>query len=279
MLEQLLTFYSSPAFIGSLSVLILILLLFLGLRNHNGSVYLFFEVIFEKALTFFEDIIGNEVHKNIVVYVVVLFFIILLSNMFGVLLEIIAPAIGMTASWDFILSKYIIIPSADINFNIALAALSICILLWVQMQGIGFRAFLYEYFPIFGKDYITMEVNKDTNKYLYAIQKAGVKVFDIILSLFLGLLDIVGLFAKIISLSFRLFGNMTSGTVLLGITVVGLSGMTQNWFGFEFPVGLPVIVYLQEILVWVIQAFVFAMLVAIFIQLAIPEKETVEQVA
>ena len=104
-------------------------------------------------------------------------------------------------------------------------------------------------------------------------------MFDIILSLFLGLLDIVGLFAKIISLSFRLFGNMTSGTVLLGITVVGLSGLTQNWFGFEFPVVLPVIVYLQEILVGVIQAFVFAMLVAIFIQLAIPEQETIEQTA
>ncbi len=279
MLAQLTAFYSSPAFIGSLSVLVLILMLFLGLRNHHNSFYLFFEVIFEKALEFFEDIVGNEVSKNIVVYVVVLFFIILLSNMFGVLLEIIAPAIGMTATGEFILSQYVIIPSADINFNLALASLSIFILLWVQMHGVGVKAFLYDYFPIFGKNYITVEPNNGTNKYLYGLKKAWVKAFDIVLSLFLGLLDIVGLLAKVISLSFRLFGNMTSGTVLLGITVVGLSGITQNWFGFEFPVVLPVIVYLQEILVGVIQAFVFAMLVAIFIQLAIPEKETVEQVA
>jgi F0F1-type ATP synthase membrane subunit a len=34
---------------------------------------------------------------------------------------------------------------------------------------------------------------------------AIVKLFDIIISLFLGILEIIGLFAKIISLSFRLF--------------------------------------------------------------------------
>ena len=76
-------------------------------KNPESSFRVFFEIIFEKALVFFEDIIGNEVNKNIVTYVVVLFFIILLSNMFGVLLEIIAPAVGMTTSGEFILSLFL----------------------------------------------------------------------------------------------------------------------------------------------------------------------------
>jgi F0F1-type ATP synthase membrane subunit a len=36
------------------------------------------------------------------------------------------------------------------------------------------------------------------------------KFGDIIISLFTGMLDIVGMIAKIISLSLRLFGNMSS---------------------------------------------------------------------
>jgi F-type H+-transporting ATPase subunit a len=74
--------------------------------------------------------------------------------------------------------------------------------------------------------------------------------------------------AKIISLSFRLFGNMTSGTVLLAMSVVAMSAMTTDWIGVAFPVGIPVIIYLQEILIGSIQAIVFSLLVAIFLRIA-----------
>ncbi|MDF1682308.1 MAG: F0F1 ATP synthase subunit A [Patescibacteria group bacterium] len=49
------------------------------------------------------------------------------------------------------------------------------------------------------------------NKYIDIPLFIIIKFFDIVISLFLGLLEIVGHFAKIISLSFRLFGNVTSG--------------------------------------------------------------------
>jgi F0F1-type ATP synthase membrane subunit a len=49
-----------------------------------------------------------------------------------------------------------------------------------------------------------------------------IKIFDIIISLFVGFLDIIGILAKVISLAFRLFGNMLSGTVLLSVLMVGL---------------------------------------------------------
>ena len=53
------------------------------------------------------------------------------------------------------------------------------------------------------------------------------KLFDILISLFVGALDIIGNFAKVISLSFRLTGNMMSGTILLGMLVMG-SGKIAN---------------------------------------------------
>lgn len=51
---------------------------------------------------------------------------------------------------------------------------------------------------------------KKMKAYVYYPLTTLAKVFDIVVSLFLGFLNIVGLFAKVISLSFRLFGNMTS---------------------------------------------------------------------
>jgi len=88
----------------------------------------------------------------------------------------------------------------------------------------------------------------------------------------------IGVAAKVVSLAFRLFGNMTSGTVLLAIAVAGMSGLTEEFTkalgGFAFPVVIPVIIYLQEILVAGIQAMVFALLVAVFFRIAQSQQTT-----
>ena len=95
-----------------------------------------------------------------------------------------------------------------------------------------------------------------------------VKFFDITISLFLWALEIVWHGAKIISLSFRLFWNMTSGSILLIMLFWAISWLTMNLFHIEFPVIWPVILYMQELLVAFIQALVFPLLIAIFIKVA-----------
>ena len=52
------------------------------------------------------------------------------------------------------------------------------------------------------------------------------KTLDIIISIFLGLLDLTEYFARTISLSFRLFGNMISGGILMGMVFIGLGATT-----------------------------------------------------
>jgi F0F1-type ATP synthase membrane subunit a len=47
-----------------------------------------------------------------------------------------------------------------------------------------------------------------------------------------------------------------------------MSGMTNDLFGFSFPVIIPVFIYMQEMLIGVIQALVFSLLIAIFIKVA-----------
>lgn len=77
-----------------------------------------------------------------------------------------------------------------------------------------------------------------------------------ILDFLLGLLDIVGEFAKLASLSTRLFGNMFAGSIIVAI-ISGLTFLTQFF--------VPIPFLLLGILSGLVQAFVFTMLSAVFI--------------
>ncbi len=70
--------------------------------------------------------------------------------------------------------------------------------------------------------------------------------------LFVGLLELVSEFTKIISLSFRLFGNIYAGEIVLG-TISSI---------FAFLVPIPFL--LLEVIVGLVQALVFAMLTMAF---------------
>ena len=163
------------------------------------------------------------------------------------------------------MEEYIKIPSSDINFNVAMSLIWLSIIIIEQFRALGLKKALYEYFPIFWKEYIPYSkwnLPKIIDIPLFTL----VKIFDIFISMFLWILEIVGHIAKIISLSFRLFWNVTSGWILLWMLFAALSALSVKVLGFDFPIIWPVIVYFQEILVALIQALVFPLLISIFIK-------------
>jgi len=76
---------------------------------------------------------------------------------------------------------------------------------------------------------------------------------------FVGILELVSEFAKIISFAFRLFGNLFAGEVLLAV----IAFIGSNWLFFA-----PMPFYGMEIFVGFIQALVFAMLSLVFFNMA-----------
>lgn len=83
------------------------------------------------------------------------------------------------------------------------------------------------------------------------------------LAFILGLMDIIGELAKVLSLSFRLFGNMFAGEVLGAVML------------FLMPFFIPLPFAFLGLITAVIQAFVFSLLTLIFISMASEaEKET-----
>ena len=271
-LENIVEIYTASSSLGVLILLLLIISIWVILKiSPLGKLSICFEVMYEKAYDFFSEILEDDFSMFAKNFVVILFFIILLSNALAIVLEILAPVFGVSSDGVFHIEHYITMPSTDLNFNIALAVMSMVMLLAIQFWGMGWKKFLYDYMPVFGKWYISVE-KWSMHKALYYPLAFFAKSFDILISLFLAALELIGLAAKIISLSFRLFGNMTSGTVLLWMLVVGMSAMTTQWTGFlwgiNFPIILPVFVYLQEILIALIQAIVFPLLVAVFMKVA-----------
>jgi len=76
------------------------------------------------------------------------------------------------------------------------------------------------------------------------------------LKAFLGIMDLIGEIAKVVSLSFRLFGNMFAGEVLSAVML------------FLAPFFIPLPFLFLGLLTAIVQAFVFSVLTLVFISMA-----------
>lgn len=128
---------------------------------------------------------------------------------------------------------YIRVPSTDLNMTLALALIAVA-----MVQVMGFRAL--------GPGYLTKFFNFST---IFKSPLGGIDVA-------VGLLELIGEFARILSFAFRLLGNIFAGSILLFV------------MSFLVPVIVPWPFFLLEFFVGIIQAIVFGLLTAIFMSLA-----------
>lgn len=122
--------------------------------------------------------------------------------------------------------------TADLNATLALAILTIGTIQVVAIRQLGIKQHLKHYFT-----------DKPWNP----------------MNLFIGLIEVMGEFIRIITLSMRLFGVIYAGEVL--IHVVGELAGNYGWAA-TFPI------YLLEIFFGVIQAYLFMMLSMVYLAIA-----------
>ncbi|HXF69560.1 MAG TPA: F0F1 ATP synthase subunit A [Thermoflexus sp.] len=140
---------------------------------------------------------------------------------------------GEAKAEGFVLVPYLRALSTDLNFTIGLALVAVFM---VQVWGVR----------VLGPGYFWKFFN------IKALRHGFMGVIEFLVSL----LELISEVAKILSFSFRLFGNIFAGHVLLGIMM------------FLLPLLVPAIFYGLEIFVGLIQAFIFMMLTMVFIALA-----------
>lgn len=80
--------------------------------------------------------------------------------------------------------------------------------------------------------------------------------------------EILGLFTKPFALAVRLFANMTAGHIVI-LALIGLIFILKTYFVAPVSIAFALFIYLLEILVALIQAYIFTILSSLFIGMAV----------
>jgi F-type H+-transporting ATPase subunit a len=139
--------------------------------------------------------------------------------------------------------------NTDVNVPLAIAIVSFFFVEYWGFRAHGFR-YLKKFFS-FGT------LGKSLGQ-IFRGKKSGFStLFSGVIDVFIGIIELLSEFIRIISFTFRLFGNMTAGEILLGSIM------------FLIPWVVTDIFYGLELFVGVIQALIFASLTLIFVTMAV----------
>lgn len=235
---------TNALFSGWFAVLIIIILT-VALRKKLSEVpkglQNIFEIIVEGALDLCDQVTNSRaLSMKVFPLAISVFFFVLINNWLGLLpiggLGLLEHSNNGMAFIPFLRSG-----TADVNTTITLAIMAV---LGANLFGI----FSIGLWKIFNK-----YVNLKALGQIFTKMKSDKSVIVVApIMFFVGLLELIGEFAKIASLSFRLFGNIFAGEVLLA-SMAAL-----------FAYILPVPFLFLEILVGIIQALVFSMLLVVY---------------
>jgi F-type H+-transporting ATPase subunit a len=211
------------------------------LKEVPGRFQSLFELMIEGALNLCDQVTGDrKLSKKVFPLVFTFFLFILISNWIGLLP---LTAIGIDHHGTFV--PFLRSGTADINTTIAFALIAV-------LGSNIFGAFIIGFWKTFNK-YVNISGIWNSFKH---IKKEPMGPVVALITFFVGLLEVIGEGAKVASLSFRLFGNVFAGEVLL-VSISGLVGILA-----------PIPFIFLEILVGVVQAVVFSMLTLVYFTIA-----------
>jgi F-type H+-transporting ATPase subunit a len=209
------------------------------------------EWVFQLLLNLCEEVAGKENGRRFFPWVATIFLFVLIANWWEIVPGIesigtVAPGVNAAHLGPIYflfgansnqITPWLRPPSTDLNLTIAIALTSVVVTQYYGIRRLG--------------------VFRHATKYLNYREGP--------LGIIIGLLEFVLEMIRVVSFSFRLFGNLFAGDVLLLVMafLVPFIGATPFYF--------------LEIFVGFIQAFVFAMLTLVFMTLAVTPPEHGEE--
>jgi F-type H+-transporting ATPase subunit a len=218
----------------------------LKLKKIPGKLQHVFEVIYEGALSLVDQVTNDrKISVKIFPLVFSLFVFILVNNWLGLLP--ILGSIGFVAKEG---ATSLFIPflrsgTADINTTLALSIMIVLGSNFFGILAIGAWKTFNKYVNLKALGSIFTTVLKDPTVLIVAP-----------ITFFVGLLELLGELAKVASLSFRLFGNVFAGEVLLASMAAIFAYIVPGPFLF------------LEIFVGLIQALIFSLLATVYFTIA-----------
>ena len=230
------------AWIASIAI---ILFFVLGARRRSmvpGRFQGVVESVIEAVLNFAAGVLGAEMARKAFPVVATIFFFVLFNAWIALFLVPLYQAVGFGAGdwWNTKIQVHLVRPAGtDLNMPLALALISfVFVEYWgIRTLGLGY----FKKFFAFGN--------------LLRGRPSG------LIDAFVGILELISEMVRVVSFTFRLFGNMTAGEILV-VMITFLVPFVANIFVF----GL-------ELLVGLVQAVIFAGLTLVFLSLAVHHEE------
>ena len=211
-----------------------------------------FEALIELLYDNVEQIVGPKVAKQCFHLILTIFVYVLVANWFGLLPGV--GTIGGMNSDGYVVEPLIRPATADLNMTLGIALSFMILWIILTVKEAGIIGFLKHTFCPPGGIVGFMR---------YAL---------IPLFMFVGVIEVVSIALRPVSLSLRLFGNVFAGETLLH-EMGGLVKAGGPIVEFICRVLVPLPFYFMEILVGALQAMVFALLCTIYIQLSTAHDE------
>lgn len=209
----------------------LLVLAFLVGRNPKlipGRVQNVFEMLFDYVFSYMEETLGNrDLARRFFPLIMTIFLFIFAANIFEFLPFMEALRVNIHGQSIPLLRSV----NTDLNVTLALALIVYFV---IEVTGVVVLGFFR-----YGSKFVNLK--------------------DGVLGLGIGLIEFVSNLARLISFSFRLFGNIFAGGILIAVAIAFV------------PVVLPVPLMLFELFVALVQAAIFALLTLAFIKIAITE--------
>jgi len=219
----------------------------------------FVELIVEFLYNQVEGIVGPKIGPSAFPLLATIFIYVTVSNWVGLL-----PGVGTIGAAEHLgtlrsateISTPLLRPgTADMNLTFGIAFCSLIVWLYITIKEMGVGGTL---FHIFGP-------------------KGDVKGFMkyplILIFLLVGVIEVISIVFRPMTLSLRLYGNVFAGENLLH-TMSGLVKTGNVTIDFLFSILIPLPFYFLEILVGVLQGMVFALLCSVFIKLSTTHDES-----
>ena len=222
-------------------IILLSVILRKKLAEVPGKFQTIFEVLIEESLGLFDQVTNSRaLSEKIFPVAISAFVFILLNNWLGLLP---VGGFGLLEEGEHGLAfiPFLRGGTADINTTLALAIMAVIGANIFGVFSIGLWKSFNKYVNLKALGQIFTNFRKDPTVIIVAP-----------ITFFVGLIEIVGEFAKIASLSFRLFGNVFAGEVLLASMAAIMA------------YAVPIPFLFLEIIVGIIQALIFATLLVVY---------------
>jgi F-type H+-transporting ATPase subunit a len=206
------------------------------------------EMAVEALLSFVKSVAGEK-HARLLFPVVATIFIYVITNAYLALLPFFGTIVVMGQEGTAV--PLFRSANTDINVPLSIAVMSFIFVEFWGMKSLGAFRYLGEFFN-FG------QIGRGVKElFTGKIRPAITNIAFGFINLFVGLLEVFSHLIRIISFTFRLFGNMTAGEMLLLVSA------------FLIPLIFTIPFYGLELLIGFIQALIFAGLTLVFGTIAV----------